>query len=57
MYKVGKSSSLGGKHSVSHSMGKGANSTGAKVTAAAGKNSGKMRSGDPKGAPVMGKGK
>lgn len=57
MYKIGKSSSLGGKHSVSHSMGKGANSTGVKVTAAAGKSSGKMRSGDPKGAPVMGKGK
>ena len=40
-----------------HSMGKKPVSHGVKVTASAGKSSGKARGGDPKGAPVMGKGK
>jgi hypothetical protein len=58
MYSKGKSSSLGGKHSVTASGGKSANSTGAKVTASAGKNSGTNRNGDPKGcSPMGGKGK
>lgn len=57
MYASGKKSSLGGKHSVSHEGGKGANSTGTKVSASAGKNSGTARNGDSKGTPVMGKGK
>lgn len=57
MYSKGKTSSLGGKHTVSHEMGKKPNSTGAKVAASAGKSSGTMRDGDKKGAPVMGKGK
>lgn len=57
MYKAGKSSSLGGKHGVSHGMGKKTPSTFSKVTASAGKSSGTARDGDPKGAPAMGKGK
>jgi hypothetical protein len=56
-YKMGKSSSLGGKHSVNHEGGKRPNVTGAKVTASAGKNSGIARNGDPKGCAPMGKGK
>jgi hypothetical protein len=58
MYAKGKSSSLAGKQGTSASMGKGSNSTGAKVMASAGKNSGTNRDGDPKGcSPMGGKGK
>lgn len=57
MYKVGKSSSLGGKHSTTHDMGKKTPSTFSKVSASAGKSSGTKRTGDSNGAPVMGKGK
>lgn len=57
MYKIGKSSSLGGKHSVTHDMGKKTPSTFSKVTASAGKSSGTRRDGDKSGAPAMGKGK
>ncbi len=57
MYAKGKSSSLGGKHSVTHSCGKSTPKTFSKVTASAGKNSGTNRNGDPKGCAPMGKGK
>ena len=57
MYSKGKSSSLGGKHSVTHNGGKRPNATGGKVTASAGKSSGTNRMGDPKGCAPMGKGK
>jgi hypothetical protein len=53
MYANGKKSSLGGKHSVSHSGGKGANATGAKVSASAGKSSGTARGGDKSGCKPM----
>ena len=52
MYQAGKK---GG--SVSADMGKKTPSTFSKVTAAAGKNSGTNRNGDPKGCSPMGKGK
>ena len=52
-YSAGKKTGMG----VSASMGKRSNSTGAKVSASAGKSSGTNRSGDPKGAAPMGKGK
>ena len=52
-YKMGKTSSLGGKHNVSHASGKKANSTGARVTASAGKSSGTARGGDKDGCKPM----
>ena len=52
-YSAGKKTGMG----VSASMGKRPNATGAKVSASAGKSSGTARSGDPKGAAPMGKGK
>ena len=52
-YATGKTSSLGGKHSVSHKGGKSPNMTGAKVTASAGKSSGTARNGDSKGCKPM----
>jgi hypothetical protein len=56
-YAKGKTSSLGGKHTVTASMGKKPNSTGANVSASAGTSSGARRDGDKSGAPAMGKGK
>jgi hypothetical protein len=52
LYQAGKK---GG--TVTASMGKKIVSHGAKTMHSMGKASGKMRSGDPKGAPVMSKGK
>ena len=57
MYSKGKSSSLGGKNSVTHNGGKSTPKTFSKVTASAGKSSGTNRMGDPKGCAPMGKGK
>lgn len=45
------------KTNVTYSAGKSGNITGAKPTRSAGMNSGTNVKGDPKGAPVMGKGK
>lgn len=45
------------KTNVSYSAGKSANMSGAKPMRSAGLNSGANVKGDPKGAPVMGKGK
>lgn len=56
MYSKGKGAHSTGAYTPA-SMGKKSNSTGVKVTASAGKSSGTNRSGDPKGAPAMGKGK
>ena len=56
MYDKGKKALPTGAYTPA-SMGKKPNSTGAKVSASAGKSSGTNRSGDPKGAPAMGKGK
>jgi hypothetical protein len=54
-YGSGKMSGLHNHGGTSHSMGKGSNSTGVKVTASAGKNSGTARGGDKKGcAPMKG---
>lgn len=52
IYSAGKSHGT-----TKHEMGKKPNSCGTKVSASAGKGSGTARDGDPKGAPVMGKGK
>ena len=52
-YKIGKTSSLGGKHNVSHSGGKRTPSTFSKVTASAGKSSGTARGGDKDGCKPM----
>ena len=52
-YPAGKKTGMG----VTAGMGKRPNSTGAKVSASAGKSSGTKREGDAKGAAPMGKGK
>jgi hypothetical protein len=52
IYKAGKAHG-----SVTASMGKKPNATGAKLTASAGAKSGTARAGDPKGCAPMGKGK
>jgi len=54
-YSHGKMSGLHNHGGTTHSMGKASAPNGVKVTAAAGKNSGTARNGDPKGcAPMKG---
>lgn len=52
LYSAGKKGGM-----TSHSMGKKPDTTGVKVSSAAGKKSGTARDGDPKGCAPMGKGK